>query len=1024
MSQQEDNIIISPTSPTQDICNAGHSYQSQLEALKKLPVPYSDLYQALTSHDEPTTKSLEANIRKAASSLTVWIETAKLAVLGLEIKAKENKSSEQDLKDIELIMNRFYPNIEMTMELCSKIEAKLESSDGASDQPLTDDIVLTKEELQSTSRTIRSSWNLLKAMLDEVKGIFAGAQARQDILTRMEDVLAEIEGVGLEIDRFQEERKRQTPDILETTTASFGSSSFSLSTASLDETQSKHKNMEGLSNVDSRIENLTHTVKDLTTQVEELTLTDFKGHELQDQYRDMLKLWDDTKGRREKIGEELKEERWLGVFEQVAKQIESMMESLDRAIVHCKGLVDQIITMVKEKEIPAAPIDREHLYTIFKSFETKHKYYEPAVNKMLNMLENGIESRSTNNKDVIQKHKVMKTKWEQLRSRLDRVELDLDGIEEMLDILDASIPSHIPTPPAQLPEKPLFSMRRSQIQPEWKAPGPLTLFQPPQQDPQQQRGRRPLPKSTSAQSPKDSPTKTSPRSPLNANNRSRPWSPAPSINSITSMLSPNMSSNFRSLSRNSSRSPSRPNSEKPRPWCPSTTKTSPSIPGIPHAPSARATYTPRSKSTTRVERAASPVPAMPSGTGSTASKTRSTSCTPSMDRTPSQPRPVFSPVGSMSKLYSGANPPRSTSPAPVSGSGRRSQSKAPPPVVTNVHTRSRQHSAPGTPISQTRRSSSPIPPKSTQSSQRREFSPPVVSRQRQPNNQNRSVSQAGHRQDDGGAGRNRRLSFGNCPTSHPSESTTKDSTDNSCTLYGLDSSAALSSASGMGADSSVSLPIEEPTSPSTSSSSSLNSFNRIQGQQFSLSADSLNLLSNPKTEIESVSYIPSRGDELDEGFARIVNKVQIKMSVRRLGEGKYYLGGRVEERAHGKLVAVGGKSVLCRLMEYGRQGGSAEDDSGISSGGSHSGVEDAVIQQQQKQQSTSQRVLPDASGISLRRPEPAAGRSTRPRASSYTNTLPSKVNRNKKVMVRVGGGWQDLEAFLLELVSRFSNTSQ
>jgi hypothetical protein len=344
-------------------------------------------------------------------------------------------------------------------------------------------------------------------------------------------------------------------------------------TISSEATQSKQRNIEVLTLLDSRIELLEPVIQSLAAEIEAQSTGDTEKDGLLDQFRQLTRLWMDLKARREKIGEEIKEERWLGVFDQVAGQVESMMESMDRAIIHCKGLIDQIKNMVKEKIIPTAPIDRDHLYTIFKSFEAKHKYYAPAVNKMLNMLENGIESRMTRNVDVIQKHRAMKATWELLRGSLDRVELDLNDIESMLDILDASIPTYISTPPAQLPEKPLFAMRKSQTQAEWKAPGPPTLFQPSHQTQQPQRGRRPPPASSVStyQNPTQSSLRSRTRSPLNVATpppRHRPWSPAPSLGSMSSMLSPNMNTNYRAHSRSPSPTPSRANSDKLRPWCP------------------------------------------------------------------------------------------------------------------------------------------------------------------------------------------------------------------------------------------------------------------------------------------------------------------------------------------------------------------------------------------------------------------------------------------------------------------------
>jgi len=127
---------------------------------------------------------------------------------------------------------------------------------------------------------------------------------------------------------------------------------------------------------------------------------------------------------------------------------------------------------------------------------------------------------------------------------------------------------------------------------------------------------------------------------------------------------------------------------------------------------------------------------------------------------------------------------------------------------------------------------------------------------------------------------------------------------------------------------------------------------------------------------ESLPYVPVRGDELDEEFARVVNESPVSMPIRRLDKGKYYFGGRVDD--HGSSL-VGGKTVLCRLMEYGRVG--VEDDSGVSSGG---GTDDGI------------------------HPQPSHARSLRRNPSQD----PSKKRR--KVLVRVGGGWQDLDIFLLD----------
>ncbi|CAO3571631.1 unnamed protein product [Mortierella alpina] len=1044
-----------------------HSYHSQVQNLKQLPVPYSDLYRALASYETMELHPLSANFRKMAADLSVWLETAEKAVFSLEMDIQQDSASgRQDVSELDLIMSRFHPNIDMLRELKEKIKSRLQSTGNANstagsgteetqldDQDPAQDAFITAQELERTASAIQSSWSTLNSMMTRAKGVLASVRVRGDLLTQMEVVLAEVEEIGLEIDSFREELARQALDAgASKASQSVSSPSYLLPSvtadsmvASTDEIKAKQADTEALALLDSRIESLGTTIDALTVRIESLPLDAPKRDELREHYAQLLRLWDDGKARREKINVEMKERRWLVVFEQVAGQVESMMESVDRAVVHCKGLIDQIKVMVKDKVIPAAPIDREHLYTIFKSFEAKHKYYAPAINKMLNMLENGIESRMTRDLDVIGKHRSMKERWDHLRGGLDQVELDMSSIEKMLDTLDASIPSYAPTPPAQLPEKPLFAMRRSQTQTGWQPSGPPSLFQPPEQSsPPTQRGRRPQPSSTGLQTPDDSPVSERSR-PINIPARPRPWSPSPSVSSLPSMLSPNMFNSYRSHTRNSSRSPSRRTSDKPRPWCPSTTTSSPSIPGIPHAPSAAATFSSRSPSSMGFRRDTSPSPAPSVGSGMALTRARSVSCTPSLSRSPSQQRPTFSPAGSLSKLSTGVQAsrsvspapratspaPQSISPAPAATNDRKSSLRLPPPVVANG-SRLRQNSAPGLPSNVQRRSSSPGPGNNSAAAQAKPNArPPFVSSFSTQGA--RSSSQMGLRenQEEQGHARPRRISFGST-LSNQTSSTFKSERTRPGAGPGHGPGLALGSALNMGARVNGTSSADEPTSPSTSLASSVSSLTRPRNTrpEAAPSGQGAGKLSARVQEMSvqepTAPYMPIRGDELDEEFGRVLNATPVPVQVRRVGDGKYYFGGRVEEQAHAGLSVAGGKMVLCRLMEYGRVNSGHDDDSGVSSGESQSSVEDDLQQQQQK---TSQLQQPRWNALSkvvsvLRRPEPAHSRTSRPRARSVNNAPVAAVGKsNRKVMVRVGGGWQELNVFLSDLAAKSSSVA-
>ncbi|KAG0362662.1 hypothetical protein BGZ54_008549 [Gamsiella multidivaricata] len=194
---------------------------------------------------------------------------------------------------------------------------------------------------------------------------------------------------------------------------------------------------------------------------------------------------------------------------------------------------------------------------------------------------------------------------------------------------------------------------------------------------------------------------------------------------------------------------------------------------------------------------------------------------------------------------------------------------------------------------------------------------------------------------------------------------------------------AAGSTSSLGRDSYRYSAYEEPTSPTASSVSSI--------------ASSIRLMDRMKIQVEDAEpYAPIRGDELDEEFAKVVNASPIQIPVRRLGDGKYYFGGRMDDSGSS---LIGGKMVLCRLMEYGRL--AAEEDSGVSSGGSHSGTDDGIHPQpnHSRTQLGARRSMHSGGSLAALHAEEASQHGKK---------------RPRKVLCRVGGGWQDLDIFLLD----------
>ncbi|KAG0003947.1 hypothetical protein BGZ79_010724 [Entomortierella chlamydospora] len=927
------------------------SYHSQIENLKRLPIPYSDIYHALSSHDTMPLRTLHERFRSASTNLTTWLETAEMAVFALSMDVgQDGATDKRDIGEMDVIMNRFQPNVDMLVELKEKIEFRLRAASFAEQEELAS--LQIDQYLQQTIQGVKSSWASLKQMLEKVKNDLAGAGLRAELMTHMDNVLVDIDDICASIDTYNNERSAMTSD-------EEGFLPSKASTGGAD-AQAKQRSLETLANVDSRIEALIAKIDHLDNRVgslpkDETGLGNESKDALQSRYQQVLYRWDDLKFRRERISEELKEDKWLEVFEQVAEQVESMMESIERAVTHCQGLIDHVKLMVRQRVVPDAPIDREHLYSIFKSFEAKHKYYTPAVNQMLEMLENGIESRTTRNMDVISRHQAMNVKWDQLENGLDCVDRELDDIERLLDILDNSRTPYLPKLPLKKAEPTTNAAKKTPvIKPGWNSsPTPTAKAQAAQKQRQQQtqqaqRGRQPA--SSTARSPMQTRGRSRSRSPVDDYYSQRPWSPANSNSSLSQsgLLTASSLNNYRSLSP----SPTRMNG-RVRPWCPSVSVSSPGIPGIPQLPLQASTSIPRPVSSMGQNRMESPAPTGRAGSAMSGGS-RSNTSSPSIPKTHSQIRPVFSPSGSNSRLSNGARSTLSSpSPTPTGSNGRKTQ--LPMPSSRPSSQRSAPSPSPQMQRSQYgREATSPIPSNYASNSISSRLSAAHLSsadRQRQYNSGAYGQSHHGHYDD-----RNHH-SYNSRPGSAASGGRDYH--------YGYD----------------------EPMSPSVSSVSSMGSSNRHYGRERPLS----DLMDKMNIQIEDAEpYTPTRGDELDEEFAKVVNSSPIQMQIRRLGEGKYYFGGRVDEQNNS---LIGGKMVLCRLMEYGRISG--EDDSGVSSGGSLSGTDDGLQYSTNNSRTQIGRRNPAGSFAALQAEE-------------------ASKKRPRKVLVRVGGGWQDLDIFLLD----------
>ena len=254
------------------------------------------------------------------------------------------------------------------------------------------------------------------------------------------------------------------------------------------------------------------------------------------------------------LGDELKEDKWLVVFRSVSSQATDMMRSLDKVLVQSQHFVADVHGHARPSSTapspgrlsrsPSAPVflggvptslaldqvKAKHLLASFKdlhqSLRAKVKYYAPATERVLAILERGISDRHTKNGEVLRRFGDMQAQWKGLQERVELVEHEMQQVERLLS--SAATPSARPsehgstlTPPREF----ATPGRRSPLRRSPSAFESLSLGHPPSATP-----TRSGPLQTSASSPTVATlgTVSSPDKPLRTStSSSRPTPPRP-----------------------------------------------------------------------------------------------------------------------------------------------------------------------------------------------------------------------------------------------------------------------------------------------------------------------------------------------------------------------------------------------------------------------------------------------------------------------------------------------------------------
>lgn len=176
--------------------------------------------------------------------------------------------------------------------------------------------------------------------------------------------------------------------------------------------------------------------------------------------------WEAVQDESDVLREELKEDKWLTVFRTVTDQADGMMSSLEKAVARCQDFIFQVHQRKRSglnggddlfgsSSTSKGPITLDAFDSLLESYEAKKKHYMPATSKVLSIIDRGVRDRVTKNGETLRRHSESAQRWTSLRDRIARTDTELENVRKILLAADAgeseagsSTSGYLATPPS------------------------------------------------------------------------------------------------------------------------------------------------------------------------------------------------------------------------------------------------------------------------------------------------------------------------------------------------------------------------------------------------------------------------------------------------------------------------------------------------------------------------------------------------------------------------------------------------
>jgi len=403
------------------------SFANQLAQLTSLQLPDAETLSSKVSAI-PTAQLASKALINAADQIRSWIFKAQEVIGGLDSEDDVEWAAaggREGLEEVEAAISRFE---ELINAYVSAIE-ELQGRDDISNVP-SEDLKRAVSQMES----IIDEWAKIRATLHSVRGQVEIAMEWEEL---WDNVLGDIQGEMDELSRLvfeMEERRHKSivaaasgdnvdigdlETIVEDTPAP-GPRLQAPGRLSLPPMSPGSPDTPTLSQDDSSLLALFARMQPLRASLDFLPMRlsvfqaraersfptacdelDMRQDGLNASYK---KLEKDAESLRKELGED----RWVIVFRGAGRQAQKMHESVQRSLLKFREAVDAGLHLTN----PPAMMKK------VESYEAKKTHYGPAIERVLSIIDKGVQERLTVNGEILRLHSDMQARWESLKEQM------------------------------------------------------------------------------------------------------------------------------------------------------------------------------------------------------------------------------------------------------------------------------------------------------------------------------------------------------------------------------------------------------------------------------------------------------------------------------------------------------------------------------------------------------------------------------------------------------------------------------